>query len=323
MAEEALQIRRAALYKRLESDKWKEVQKEALKWRECEDNILRPLLVAARERPKSPPTPIEFPSSRRPYAAVVGLSDFHWGKYSDPGENWEAYSKDIAKTRLWRATQDVLGVLQAFGAPEKFYVPIGSDFLNVDNDLNQTSRGTPQDSDGSPAEMLVTGCYLMENWIDLLAAVAPVELVLMSGNHDRMLGLAILLYLEALYRDSDRVVVNVDRTPRVYKKYGSNLIGFAHGDGVSKTKDLSGHMAREAADFWPSCTHKTVYTGHLHYEKTETDVAFGVTRRQLPSLSGPDRWHARAGYVGAPKSLPVYVHDKEKGLVSIVYGNKR
>ena len=88
---------------------------------------------------------------------------------------------------------------------------------------------------------------------------------------------------------------------------------------MSKTKDLAGHMARESSKAWAKCPHRTIYTGHLHYEKTETDSAYGVTRRQLPSLSGPDRWHARSGYVGAPKSLPIYMHDKNRGLVAVIH----
>jgi hypothetical protein len=207
-----------------------------------------------------------------------------------------------------------------FGRPDKLYIPIGSDFLHIDNDLNSTTMGTPQDSDGTPAEILVTGCHLMEEWINCLRQVAPVELVLMSGNHDRMMGLAILLYLEALYRNEDDVTVRTEWAPRVYRTYGSNLIGFVHGDKVGKTRDLAGHMARETGVGWSGCKHKTIYTGHLHYEKTEVDVAFGVTRRQIPSLSGPDRWHMRAGYVGSPKGLPLYLHDKNKGLVAVIHG---
>jgi hypothetical protein len=318
LAEEALQIKRSSLYRRLESDKWKEVQKDAGKWRDFETTVLADLRGVSRTPNKV--TRINMEKAEESYCGVVGLSDFHHGKYSDALENGEAYNRDIARERLFAATEEVISSIAAFGAPDKLYVPVGSDFLHIDNDNNTTTKGTPQDSDGTPAEILVTGCQLMESWVDLLRQVAPVELVLMSGNHDRLTGLAILLYLDALYRDSEDVVVNRCRLPRVYRKYGSNLLGFVHGDGVSKTKDLAGHMAREAPEYWSSCTAKTVYTGHLHYERTETDVQFGVTRRQLPSLSGPDRWHARAGYVGAPKALPIYLHRQRGGVFAVVYG---
>ena len=323
LAEEALQIRRASIYTRIEQDKWKDIKKDANKWRIFETEVLRDLMsaVAGREPAGIPSPPL--PELHGDFAAVVGLSDLHWGKYSDKTENWEQYGREICRDRLFDCTQDAVARLLKLGTPEKFYVPIGSDFLHIDNDLGNTTRGTPQDMDGTPAEILISACELMEDWVGYLRSVAPVELVLMSGNHDRTLGLALLLYLDAFFRDDDGVTVQRDARPRAYRRYGSNLIGFVHGDGVHKTRDLAGHMAREAAEEWPMCEHKTVYTGHLHSERVEVDTVYGVTRRQLPSLSGPDRWHARKGYIGTPKSLPIYVHDKDRGLICVVYANKR
>jgi len=319
LIQDALQLRRASVYKKLEQAKWKEIRDDAMRWRSFEDHVLR-AITAAIQSPRPSPEPIKMEAAKRPYAAVMGLTDFHWGKYSDPAENFEPYSRHIARGRLMAATRDVLGHLHYFGRPEKIIVPVGSDFLHIDNDQGGTSKGTSQDMDGTPAEILVTGCLLMEEWILSLASIAPVELVLMSGNHDRMSGLAILLYLEALFRSDPRVTAALDRTPRTYRVYGKNLIGFVHGDGVSRTTEMAGHMAREKAGAWACCPHRTIYTGHLHHEKTETDTSFSVTRRQIPSLAGPDRWHTRHGFDGSPKSLPVYLHDKESGVKAVLYG---
>jgi hypothetical protein len=315
---EALQKRRAVFYRKFEQQRWKEIQKEATKWRQFDDFVLRRLEDAIGGRKSPPVKKLNLKVAKHPYAAVVGLSDFHWGKYSDE-ENGENFDREIARKRLFTCTEDVLGRMAHFGAPDKLIVPVGSDFLHIDNDSGTTTRGTPQDTDGNFYSILETGCILMEEWVESLRQVGPVHLILMNGNHDRAMGFAILLYLKAYFRNAPDVTVSEEKTPRQYIAYGKNLIGFVHGDGVSKTKDLAGHMAREAAPDWAGCPYRTVYTGHLHYEKTETDSAYGVTRRQLPSLSGPDRWHARSGYVGSPKSLPVYLHDKERGLVAVIH----
>lgn len=319
LVEDALQLRRSVLYKRMEQAKWKDIQEDAIRWRSFHETTLKVIVAALQDRvvPEVHPIPLESPVF--PFAGVVGLTDLHMGKYSDAGENFESYNRKTAKERLLNGTADLLGRLSNFGRPDKLIVPIGSDFLHVDNDLGNTTRGTVQDMDGTPAEILIESCQLMEDWVHMLRQVGPVDLVLMSGNHDRMTGLAVLLYLEALFRNVPDVTVSLDRTPRVYRAYGQNLIGFAHGDTVNKTQDLAGLMAREAAKFWSDCPYRTIYTGHLHYEKTETDVAFGVTRRQIPSLSGPDRWHARHGYLGAQKSLPLYLHDHKRGLVAVLH----
>jgi len=317
---DAMQQRRATVYKKLEKAKWREIQEDALKWRDYEDHTLRSIQSALVNRKAPPVAKVDMGKAPEPYAVVVGLTDFHWGKYSDKHENFEGYDRKTARARLMQTTAEGLARLSLFGRPEKLIVPIGSDFLHIDTDKGETTRGTAQDMDGTPAEILVTACALLEEWLQILRQVAPVELVLMSGNHDRMSGLALLLYLDALYRSAPDVTVHRMRTPRVYQRYGKNLIGFIHGDGVSKTHELAGHMARENAQDWALCPHRTVYKGHLHFEKTETDTVFSVTVRQIPSLSGPDRWHSRQGFQGSPQSLPLYLHGKESGLIAILYG---
>jgi len=319
LVEDALQLRRSVLYKKLEKAKWADIQEDALKWRSFHEYTLRAMTAALQSRPAVDIPRINIGPPLYPYAAVVGLTDLHLGKYSDPQENFESYNRNLARERLFDCTSDVLGRLCLFGAPDKFFVPIGSDFMHIDNDQGTTTLGTNQDMDGTPAEILVSACQLMEDWILMLRQAGPVDLVLMSGNHDQMSGLAVLMYLEALFRKDPDVTVSLDRTPRVYRAYGKNLLGFAHGEVVSKTQDLAGLMAREAGDLWSGCPKRTIYTGHIHSEKTETDVSFGVTRRQIPSLSGPDRWHARHGFLGAPKSLPLYLHDKNRGLVAVLH----
>ena len=318
LVEEALQKRRATFYRKFEQEKWKEIQKEANKWRSFESNVLDRVVEVLEGRSAGPVKRLNLKAAKSPYAAVVGLSDFHWGKYSDR-ENGELFDRNIARKRLFSCTEDAVARMINFGAPDKIFVPIGSDFLHIDNDAGTTTRGTPQDVDGNFYDILETGCSLMEEWVESLRQIGPVHLVLMNGNHDRAMGFVILLYLKAYFRNCPDVTVSSETTPRQYVSYGKNLIGFAHGDGVSKTKDLSGHMAREAPKQWAKCPYRTVYTGHLHYEKTETDSAYGVTRRQLPSLSGPDRWHARSGYVGATKGLPIYLHDRNRGLVAVIH----
>jgi hypothetical protein len=322
LIEEAFQLRRASLCAKMEKEKWGNLKKDAAKWRDLEVSILEHFTSVIEKR--GAPEHVEkfemVSDSDREFIAVIGLTDLHYGKYASKDETGEAFSKDICKRRLFSCTQEVLSRVLHFGVPEMFVVPVGSDFFHIDNYAGSTTRGTPQDIDGTPSDLLVEGCRLMEMWIEFLRRISKVKLILMVGNHDRMLGLSLLLYLDALYRNADDVTVCRDRTPRTYITYGKNLIGFAHGDGVKKTSDLSALMANEASAHWGNCPHKVIYTGHLHSEKVEVDSFFGVSRRQLPCLSGTDRWHSAQGYVGQTKSLPVFVHDKEEGLIAVAYG---
>lgn len=316
-------MRRQRLIRTIEQGKWDALRKDAQKWVEFETHTLQVITKALEGRDYREPPDILIDHPQFDYAAVIGLSDFHWGKYSDAKENFEGFDRETASQRLASATGQIIRYLALFGKPERIYIPIGSDFFHIDTHKGTTTDGTQQDTDGTLAEILETGIALLEDWIDTVKGIAPVELVLMSGNHDRTMGLAALLALEGVYRKDPYVTVNRTRTPRVYVSFGKNLIGFIHGDGVKRTEDIALLMAQEASTHWGACPHRTAYTGHLHHEKTETDTAGSVVRRQLPSLAGTDRWHALNGYTGAPKSLPVYLHDKSQGLIGLFHARPR
>ena len=321
LSEDAFQMRQAAIMHRIEREKWKDIQRNSDKWVSFEEHVLRAVVAAVEDRPDVPArvTQYEVRTSDEPFVAIIGLSDLHYGKYSDALENGAAADRNITEKELTECTLDLLGKISKMGRPEKIIVPIGSDFLHIDNGAGTSARGTLMDSDGTYAEILAGGLDLMEDHIEMLRGLAPVECILMSGNHDRDSGIALILALEGIYRGVDDVNVRRSYKPREYVEWGNNLIGFVHGDGVAKTAKLAGLMAREEATLWGKCQHKTIYTGHLHFEKTETSTELGVVRRQLPSLSGPDRWHNLKGFIDADKALPAYLHGAESGLMSIMY----
>ena len=169
------------------------------------------------------------------------------------------------------------------------------------------------------ADILSTGCELMSTYIDMLRQVAPVEMVLMAGNHDQLLSVSLHLYLQAWYRTCEDVTTINSAKSRQYITYQNNLICFHHGDGVNKTSDLARLAAIEAPQAWGSCDHRMVFTGHLHYEKIEEDRGF--VRYQLPSLSGEDKWHAKSGYIGNRKIVAAVLIDHEDGILASIYAS--
>jgi len=319
LAQEALQIRRAALYTRLERDKWKDIQRDAQKWREYEACTLRRLENIVKEKLQEEIPILDIPPSTRKFSVVLTPTDFHWGKYGDVHECGEVYNRSTAKDRLISSTKKALGDVTKHGRPEKIIVGIGSDFFNADTYAGTTTQGTPQDNDGNMADILSTGCDLMTLYIDLLRQVAPVELVLMAGNHDRILSVSLHLYLQAWYKDCDTVTTINCAKSRQYIVYENNLLCFHHGDDVKKTTDLARLAAIEAPKAWGKCDHRMAFTGHLHYEKIDDDRGF--TRYQLPSLSGEDKWHARKGYVGNKKIIAAVLIDNKKGVFSSIYSS--
>jgi len=250
----------------------------------------------------------------RPYAVVLSPTDLHYGKGGWIDEVGEEYSLEEARHRLLDRTSNLISRLS--GKPDKIIVATGSDWFHVDNEAGTTTRGTPQDMAASPAQILMDGCKLAREHIDMLRVVSPVEIVFMRGNHDRHTALALMMYLDAVYENAKDVTVVVSPKTRQYISWGNNLLGFTHGDGV-KGVDLPAIMATEKRSEWGLCEHHIWFHGHLHHQKlTETS---GVIIVQLPSLAGHDRYHYQKGYVMSRAGLCAHLIDKELGLIGNLF----
>ena len=186
----------------------------------------------------------------------------------------------------------------------------------IDNDAGMTTRGTPQDMCATPAEILITGCKLAREHIDMLRQVAPVEIVMMAGNHDRHSSLALMMYLSAAYENVRDVEIVITPNNRRYIEYGNTLLGFTHGDGLGKTA-LGPLMAVEAREQWGNTEHKVWFHGHLHHQRMhEKD---GCLIIQMPSLAGHDRYHARSGYTTSKAGLAAYLIDDKEGYIGSLF----
>jgi hypothetical protein len=314
---EGLAVKGANLYRSLERASWTRVQEEAKQWRELETSILRRFPIGVGRSVE--PLRLGWVGDRR-FGVVLSPTDFHWGKWGAVEEGTKEYSRRVARERLRESTAQCLAGVMCHGQPERIFVGVGSDYFHVDNEAGTTSGGTPQDRDGNPLDIIETGCEMMIEYVDMLRAVAPVELVLMAGNHDHLLGYCLLLYLSAYYREVEGVTVRRSASPRQYVEYGSTLLTFVHGDAVHKTGDIARLAAVEARELWGRTEHRVALTGHLHYEKMEDDRGF--VRYQMPSLSGTDRWHTRHGYVGSRVLLSAVLIDREAGVFGTLLGSE-
>jgi len=316
------QQKRADLAHERDVHDWKQIVDKANKWDHADVFItdeFRSLIKDKAYSVKKQP----MKKSPMEYMAILGLSDLHYGKYASADESYDPYDIETTKERVLRHTANVMAQLESFGRPEKIVIPVGSDFFHVDTYTGTTTKGTAQDMVGTPGDIMRGGALLMRNVVDLCREVAPVELVMLEGNHDRLAGQMLFMYLSAAYENcKDVTTVNCTK-PQVFISYGKNLIGFAHSDGVRRTKDLGGLMAMLAPDEWAVCPHRVFYTGNYHFEKVEVDEFFSIVKRQIPSLSGTDRWHSINGYTNTRKALPLYLHDKENGLTAVFYSNEQ
>ena len=241
--------------------------------------------------------------------------DLHFGKLACIGETGDKYDYKIAKHRFLNGLAKFITKLEGRKF-EKIIFPMGNDFFNSEND-GETTGGTKQDNDTRPTKMFEKGVETLIEGIDMLSNIAPVEVLLVPGNHDFMTSFYAACVLSAKYQGSTKVTIDKQPITRKYVQFGTNLLGFTHG---SEEKDrIYGLMQHEVPEMWGNTTTREWIIGHLHFEAvTEKN---GVIVRRIPSLTGTDAWHQKCGFTTSKKRAIALIYDKEEGLSESHYIN--
>ena len=249
---------------------------------------------------------------------VMAIMDPHFGKLCWGRETgWEDYDVAIARQCVREAVRDLLEQAVAMPYPiDEILLPIGNDFYHVDNAANLTTGGTPQDVDGRRPRSYRAGRRVVMEMIDALVQVAPVKVAIVPGNHDEETMFALGDALELVFEKHPRVVV--DNSPKLtkYHEFHSCLIGMNHGKDIKPAR-LGGVMAAEQREAWGRTKWREWLIGHWH-TKGEAVLApvseeHGVRVRTIPSLTPPDAWHARKGYVGSVRAAECLIYHPEAG----------
>jgi hypothetical protein len=314
MVEDIIQKKKQSLYKAFEKKKWRLIQSDHEKWQNFDQNVYQPLLAHVQKNlPHYKPPVLDIGKADEPFAVVLSPFDLHYGKHGWEDETGQSYNRQEARNLLIEHTTNLGEMIAKFGKPEKIICGSGSDWLHIDNPQGGTTRGTPQDCDGTFSQILIEGSELAHDHVEMLRQIAPVEWIPVPGNHDRSSAMTTMLYLQAMYKNAKDVTVRVSPARRQYVLYGDSLLGFNHGDSV-KVGDLQAVMTKEAADKFSQSNYQYFFTGHLHHEVIRE--IHGLTAIQLKSLSGIDRWHSNAGYITSGRALQAFVVSKDKGVVA-------
>lgn len=273
---------------------------------ELRDGLLADIRAEATERPR--PAKCEAEPSAR-HMLEVSAFDLHFGKLSWREEAGEDYDLSIARATFETAIQDL--VWKARGFPlQRILLPIGNDLLQTDNLAGTTTGGTPQDTDSRYHKAFRAARSALAWAIDRLAEEAPVLVIVVPGNHDRLTSFHMGEVLAAQFARDARVTVDNSPKLRKYVAFGATLLGFTHGS-EEKHNDLPLIMAREEPELWASASHYEWHIGHFHKSKetryTAGDSFNGVRVRILPSLCAADAWHYSKGYVGERRSAEGYL----------------
>jgi len=245
---------------------------------------------------------------------VVNLADVHFGKLAEFDETNNTYNLDIARERILGSVESYVSRLHGRQF-EKIYFIVGNDYFNCEYH-SATIANTPQNNASRYSTMFKRGVETLIDTINILSNVAPVEAIFIPGNHAGWTEYAASIALEAFYRSDDAISVDSAPTPRKYRKFGKNLLCFAHGD--SEKDRIFSLPSIEAAEHWSDCNTVEIHLGHYHKEGVVEKN--GVTVRRIPSLSGNDYWTYKSGYSSKVRSM-AFIYDKDGGLTETHYVN--
>jgi len=264
-----------------------------------------------------------YPSVKRTtkqnnHLLVINPADIHIGKYANHLETGDGYNVEIACERVLEGLQGLIDKSQGFEVDRVLFC-IGNDILHIDNVYNTTTAGTNQDVDGKWWEHFEIALALYVRCVEILREIAPVDVIHSMSNHDYQSGFHLAHALRSWFRNDSEVTFDISVAHRKYYKYGKNLIGLEHGDGA-KMANLPLTMANDRPKEWAETTHRYWYLHHLHHKVKQKWLDgkdyIGVTVEYMRSPSGTDSWHSRKGYVGIPKAVESFLHEKDSGQVA-------
>lgn len=250
----------------------------------------------------------------------IGIFDPHFGKVARRLETNAEYNFEIAKDLWWQAVFGMLKRVETFPL-KRILLPLGNDLFHVDNLNATTTAGTQVGSEMSVRVLFREVRSIIKATIYRLLEAAPVDVVVIPGNHDYTVSYFLGEALDDFFHGVDAVTVFNQPIPRKYYQWDKVGLGFTHGNKEAPAV-LPMLMANEMpAQMWAETQYREFHLGHFHLRRdvkfTPLQTVGGVTIRYLPSYSYPDNWHTEKGFTMGAQVSEGYLWDGQNGLVGI------
>ena len=246
----------------------------------------------------------------------ICIPDLHSGLLSWRCETGEDYDLNIAKERFFKAISDIIRRSGVHSFSKVLLVTLG-DLLHTDNDSQTTTKGTFQQVDGRLAKIFDCTLDMLIDAVKMLSSLAPVEVIYISGNHDRVLGYTLVKAAKKAFEGNEKITFDTSPNPQKFRLIGNSLVGWTHGD--MPKKNMHGWLQDRARKEFGESKYAEIHSGHYHSEQVV--CAAGVTIRYMPNLASASYWEHQQGFPNTTKTVICYRWHKEKGLRSIWYNN--
>jgi hypothetical protein len=248
----------------------------------------------------------------------VSLFDHHFGKLAWPSETTgRPYDVKIAEATFMRALEQLLERSKGFRYDQVLFI-VGQDIFHSNDIAGNTANGTRLDTEGRFQKTYWTVRKLLCRAIERLKQIAPVKVLVVVGNHDKLSAWTLGDSIDCWFHDDPKVSVDNAPTYRKYFQFGKVLLMFTHGD-LGKREDFPLLMATEQPKAFGETLFRETHTGHLH--TTKNQEWHGVRVRTLPALCPADAWHHENAYVGSLRIAEAFVWSREEGLIAQFFHN--
>jgi len=240
------------------------------------------------------------------YLLEVSLPDLHFGK-GDTKELIEKFHNSVDDLVYKAKNHNITKIL----------LPIGNDGLNSEGKRKTTTAGTPQTDTINWKDSFRIYWYTLCDIIKKLSNLAPVEVLVVTGNHDEERMFYIGDVLSAYFTNDPDVTINNNGEYRKYFEYGVNMLMFTHGD-KEKIADLPLIMATENPLMFSRTKYREIHLGHMHKEMS--NEYRGIKVKFLPSICTTDEWHKMMGY-NHMKCAQAFLYSYKHGLEGTLQKN--
>lgn len=245
---------------------------------------------------------IEHKICESPVLYEISLPDIHYGKLT--GQTLQE-----AEEQFMNVLKDLVKKAEGLDI-ERILLPIGNDGMNSEGLRQSTTKGTPQHDSAGWKQTFRGYWNLMVRAIDYLKTIAPVDVIVISGNHDYERMFYAGDVLAGWFQNDDNVTVDNSEESRKYYEYGANMLMFTHGDN-EKPSEMPLIMATEQPFMFARTSVREVHCGHFH--KEQVNEYRGIKVRFIPSICPNDEWHKKMGYESTRVGQS-YIWHRTRGL---------
>lgn len=249
------------------------------------------------------------------YLLVPNLYDAHFGKRSRNN----GYTIHDARDDFLKIVKAIVGQVLNSGRPvSRIMFPLGHDLLHVDSLKDTTTWGTWVEMSADLRATIEVVCETVTEAIEIFSMIAPVDVIPVEGNHDRLQTYWLSKYLEAFFSHHKGVKVYDLKLERQYYQWGRVGLGLTHQ--AKSPQELATLFPVEARKMWADIKWSEWLTGHFHKQRGAlyaVDSVRGTVIRTIPALCNTDNYHSLHLFVGEHRAAEAMYYHKENGPAGI------